>query len=133
MNLTTTTKLFAGFGMALVLAGCAGVGNERLRSETEATVSTKIVEGTTTKDQVRTMFGSPNKTSFTDSGLEIWNYEFSKMHGDAVNYIPIVNWFGSSASGTKKELVVLFNDKNVVQRFTMSEADVTRKTGIFNN
>src|SRR3546814_13795387 len=98
------------------------MGNERLRSESEATVASKITEGKSTKDDVRSLFGSPNKTSFTDSGLEIWNYEFSKVSADAVSYIPIVNWFGSSASGTKKELVVLFDEKNLVQRYSMSES-----------
>lgn len=78
------------------------------------------------------MFGSPAKTSFTDGGLEIWTYERSKMHADAVNYIPIVNLFGSSASGIRKELVILFDDKDIVKRFSMSESPETVKTGIFN-
>ncbi|MGF6920347.1 hypothetical protein [Paraburkholderia sp. 40] len=123
------TAIAAG---AILLTGCAGVGNDSLRSETESTVSTKIVEGKTTKNEVRSMFGSPMKTEFTDGGLEIWHYELTKLHGDAVNYIPVVNLFGSSASGTKKELVVLFNTDNIVKRFSMSESDVSRKTGIFN-
>jgi hypothetical protein len=117
---------------AVVLTGCAGVGNDSLRAETEASVSTKIVEGKTTKNEVRGMFGSPMKTEFTDGGLEIWHYELTKLHSDAVNYIPIVNLFGSSASGKKKELVVMFNTDNVVKRFSMSESDVSQKTGIFN-
>lgn len=133
MNTSAVVRFAGAMGLALFLVGCAGTGNERLRAENEESVSTKIVEGVTTKNEVRGMFGSPNKTSFTDSGLEIWNYEFSKVTADAVNYIPIVNWFGSSASGTKKELVVLFNHENVVQRYSMSESDVTTKTGIFNN
>lgn len=41
--------------------------------------------------------------------------------------------FGSSASGTKKELVLLFNDDNTVKKYNMSESDVTVKTGLFNN
>lgn len=123
------TAIAAG---AILLTGCAGVGNDSLRSETESTVSTKIVEGKTTKNEVRSMFGSPFKTEFTDGGLEIWHYELTKLHGDAVNYIPIVNLFGSSASGKKKELVVLFNTDNIVKRFSMSESDVSQKTGIFN-
>jgi hypothetical protein len=56
----------------------------------------------------------------------------TKMHGDAVNFIPVVNLFGSSASGQKKELVVLFDSNNVVKRYSMSESAVSRKTGIFN-
>ena len=125
-------KKLAVLATVLVLAGCAGAGNESLRSETESTVSTKVVEGKTTKDEIRNMFGSPQKTEFTDGGLEIWRYEFAKMHGDAVNFIPVVNLFGSSASGTKKELVVMFDSNNVVKRYSMSDSAVSQKTGIFN-
>lgn len=117
---------------AVMLTGCAGTGNDSLRAETEATVSTKIVEGKTTKNEIRGMFGSPMKTEFTDGGLEIWHYELTKVHGDAVNYIPIINLFGSSASGKNKELVVLFDPNNVVKRYSMSESAVSQKTGIFN-
>lgn len=118
--------------MVGALAGCASVGSENLRYESEATVQTKIIEGKTTKNDVRRTFGSPNKTSFTDGGSEVWNYEFSKVTADAVNYIPVVNWFGSSASGTKKELVVLFDKAGTVQRYSMSESEVKHKTGVFN-
>lgn len=126
-------KSLAAVGVLAMLAGCAGTGNERLRAETEVSVAQKIIEGKTTKDQVRGMFGSPVKTSFTDAGLEIWNYEFANVSADAVNFIPIVNLFGSSASGTKKALVVLFDENDVVRRFSMSESEVTQRTGLFNN
>ncbi|MFC7513874.1 hypothetical protein ACFQUU_02530 [Herbaspirillum sp. GCM10030257] len=117
----------------IFLTGCASVGNETLRAESEQTVTTKIVEGKTTKNEIRTMFGSPMKTSFTDGGLEIWNYEFSNVSADAISYVPIINMFGGSASGKKKELVVLFESNNTVKRYSMSESHVTQKTGLFNN
>jgi outer membrane protein assembly factor BamE (lipoprotein component of BamABCDE complex) len=126
-------KNLAVFAIVFVLAACAGTGNDSLRTESEATVSTKIVEGKTTKDQIRTMFGSPAKTDFTDGGLEIWRYEFTKVSGDAVDYVPVVNLFGSSASGKKKELVVMFDPSNIVKRYSMSVSDVSHKTGLFNN
>lgn len=119
--------------LALALSGCASVGNESLRKETEVSVAQKIVQGKTTKSEVRAMFGSPTRTSFTDGGLEVWNYDFSNVSADAISYVPIVNLFGASASGKKKELVVMYDDANVVKRFAMSEADVTQKTGFFNN
>ncbi|MCD2519522.1 hypothetical protein LQ564_24770 [Massilia sp. G4R7] len=118
---------------AFVLTGCASVGSESLRKETEMSVSQKIVQGKTTKSEVRAMFGSPAKTSFTDGGLEIWNYDFTNVSADAISYVPIVNMFGASASGKKKELVVMYDDNNIVKRFSMSEADVHQKTGLFNN
>ncbi len=115
-----------------VLSGCASVGNESLRKESESSVTKKIFEGKTSKDEIRAMFGSPNKTSFTDGGLEIWNFDFTNVSADAISYVPIVNLFGASASGKKKELVVMFDQGNVVKRYSMSEADVTQKTGLFN-
>lgn len=133
MRKHTGLKLVGAALIGLILAGCAGTGNERLRAESETTVAAKIIEGKTTKSEVREMFGSPGETSFTDSGLEIWNYEFAKLSADAVSFIPIVNWFGTSASGTKKELVVLFDENDMVRRYSMSESDVTQRTGIFNN
>lgn len=129
-------KTTFAFGVLLatgLISGCASTGNETLRQESETTMSQKILEGKTTKDEVRKMFGSPFKTSFTDGGLEIWNYEFSNVSADAVSYIPIVSMFGGSSSGKKKELVVMFDSQNVVKRFSMSESDVKHKTGLFNN
>lgn len=119
--------------IAFAVSGCASVGSESLRKETESSVAQKIVQGKTTKNEVRAIFGSPTKTTFTDGGLEVWNYDFTNVSADAISYVPIVNLFGASASGKKKELVVLYDTENVVKRFSMSEADVTQKTGLFNN
>lgn len=115
------------------LSGCASGGNEILRKESENSVKQKIVEGKTSKAEVKSLFGSPLKTSFTDGGLEIWNYEFSNVSADAISYVPIVSMFGGSSSGKKKELVFMFDLNNIVKRYSMSESDVTHKTGLFNN
>jgi outer membrane protein assembly factor BamE (lipoprotein component of BamABCDE complex) len=114
------------------LSGCASSGNESLRKESESSIQQKVVEGKTTKAEVRQMFGSPLSTSFTDGGLEIWNFEMAKMSADAIDYVPIVGLFGGTASGTKKQLVILFDDKGVVKKCSMSESPVTVKTGLFN-
>ena len=124
------------FGLLVVLSlfiqGCASTGNESLRKETESSVKQKIIVGKTTKDEVKNLFGSPYSTSFTDGGLEVWNYELSKMSNDAVDYVPLINIFGASQSGTKKQLVVLFDTNDVVKKCSMSESPVTVKTGLLN-
>lgn len=114
----------------LVISGCATMGNQVLKNESEATVQSKIIENKTTKSEVRKTFGSPDETSFTDNGKEIWKYEFANIKADAVNYIPVVNWFGSSSSGTKKQLVILF-EGDVVSKYSMSESAHSVKTGVF--
>lgn len=134
MNGTKCVVAVIGIAGLLNLSGCASSagGNEKLRAETEASVQKKIAEGTTTKQDVRKVFGSPFSTSFTDGGFEVWKYEFNNVSADAVAYIPVVNLFGATASGTKKELVIMFDKQGVVQRFSMSESDVQQKTGLFN-
>jgi hypothetical protein len=114
----------------LILSGCASSGNESLKEETELTVSAKVVEGQTTAAEIKAMFGSPYETTYTDSGSLIWKFRLDDLKSDAINYIPIVNWFGSSVSGTRKELVVLFDENDVVKRSNMSESAVKTKTGI---
>jgi outer membrane protein assembly factor BamE (lipoprotein component of BamABCDE complex) len=127
--------LASSFGLALALAfsGCMSSGNESLRKESEQSVAQKIVEGKTTKAEIKKMFGSPSKTTFTDGGLETVTYELAKMKADGVNYIPLVGLLGTSASGTKKELVILFDNDGVVKKYSMSESPVQVKTGIFNS
>jgi hypothetical protein len=119
--------------LGVMLVSCASVGNESLRHESEATVGAKITCGVTTQTQIKQMFGSPMTTTYTDGGLMIYKYELSKMSADAVSYIPIVGWFGGSASGKKRELVVMFDENDVVKRFNMSESKVSQKTGVFNH
>lgn len=123
-------KLLMVMMVSVALAGCASSGNQSLKKESEASVKSKIVEGVTTKSDIKKIFGSASKTSFTDGGKEIWTYELADVSLDAVSYIPVVNWFGSSASGTKKELVIMF-DGDKVQRYSMSESPVSTKTGVF--
>lgn len=123
-------KLLMVMIVSVALAGCASSGNQSLKKESEASVKSKIVEGVTTKSDIKKTFGSASKTSFTDGGKEIWTYELADVSLDAVSYIPVVNWFGSSASGTKKELVIMF-DGDKVQRYSMSESPVSTKTGVF--
>jgi hypothetical protein len=123
------------FASLLVLASCAtgSGGNQTLKNESESSVTTKIINNVTTQSEIKAMFGSPYETTYTDGGMEIWKYRLDDMRADAINYVPIVNWFGTSFTGTRKELVILFNDDGTVKRNSMSESDVQNKTGMFNN
>ena len=115
----------------LLMLGCASTGNETLKTESEISVSSKISIGETTAAEIKSMFGSPYESSYTDGGLQIWKFRLDDMTADAVNFVPILNLLGSSMSGTRKELVILFDDDDVVKRFNMSESDVQTKSGIF--
>ena len=64
--------------------------------------------------------------------MEIWKYELAKISADATSYIPVVSIFAASSSGKKKELVVFFDEKDVVKKYNMSESDVKVRRGLLN-
>ena len=124
------TCLAAGISSAL-LSGCASVGNERIADATPETVSAQLVKGKTTQERVRELYGDPAKTSFTDSGNEIWEYDFSRMYSKPTNFIPYVNLIHSGAEGDKKSLVIFFDKSKVVQQYTVSSSKVDINQGLF--
>jgi outer membrane protein assembly factor BamE (lipoprotein component of BamABCDE complex) len=120
----------AGLSSAL-LSGCASVGNETIADATSESVSTQLVKGKTTQTQVRQLYGDPLKTSFTDSGNESWEYEFSRMQSKPTNFVPYVNLIYSGAEGDKKSLVVFFDKSKVVRQYTISSSKVDVSRGLF--
>jgi hypothetical protein len=77
----------AGLSSAF-LGGCSSSGNESIADASQQSVSGQLVKGRTTQAQVRQLYGDPIKTSFTDSGNESWEYEFSRLHSKPTNFIP---------------------------------------------
>lgn len=116
--------------LSLAAAGCASVGNERIADSTQQSVSAQLVKGKTTQDDVRRLYGDPIKTSFTDSGNESWEYEFTRLEPKPTNFIPYVNLVHSGAEGDKKSIVILFNKSKIVQQYTMSSSKVDISQGL---
>lgn len=112
-----------------VLVGCASSGNKALQKESETSIQSKIKEGVTTKAEVKSMFGSPDTVNFTDGGKEIWKYAFARAKVSGKAFIPIYGLFNNSVSGTKKELVILF-DSDKVSKYSMSESAINSKSGL---
>lgn len=121
-------KIVVASMVVILLAGCASSGNRHLQKETETSMQTRIKEGATTKAQVKSMLGSPENVSFTDGGKEIWKYSYSRVKVDGKSFIPFYGLFHNGASGTKKELTILFND-NTVEKYTMSESAISTRSG----
>lgn len=111
-------------------SGCMSSGNTVLKNENEQTITQKIIEGKTTQSQIQSMFGSPISKSFTDGGLEIWEYSFTEQRLTTTSYIPLVSVFSSGSKGKTKELRILFDKNSIVKKYTMADSDVETKTGI---
>jgi len=106
-------------------------GNEKVRTETMDTVGTKVVKGTTTKDQVRSLYGEPTAVSLTDAGSEVWTYEYAHATANAASFVPIVGMFAGGSNVNKNEVVFIFDKNNVMQNYTVhaSQTEVRRGGG----
>jgi len=117
--------------LSAFLGGCASVGNQSIADASAESVSGQIIKGRTTQAQVREFYGDPMKTSFTDSGNESWEYEFSRLRSKPTNFVPYVNAIYSGAEGDKKSLVIFFDKRKIVQQYTISTSQVDISQGLF--
>lgn len=115
----------------LLLGGCASSGNAVLNKQNLESVNKVVEEGVTTQRQVEQYFGYPLEISYTDGGLEIWRYSLDKTVEHVINYIPVANWFGSRRSGQRVELVVLFDNDNIVKKMNFYSSKINISTGLY--
>ncbi|HEP6430808.1 TPA: hypothetical protein VDB83_005134 [Burkholderia cenocepacia] len=129
MKKITTTAILAA---AIALAGCASAGNQTLRSANQSEIDQHVIKGKSTKFDVEAYLGAAESVSFTDSGLEIWQYTYAKQTSKAINFIPVVGILAGGADVDKKVLTILFNDKGVVMKSTYAASKGEIRTGLAN-
>ena len=127
--------LFFIVTLSFALGGCADTGNKSLKYATESKVQGQIKEGVTTKNQIQAMFGSPFKTSYTDNGSLIWTYQYddtTALTPQTVGSVLLTfGLAGTKSKGTRNELVILFDENNVVKKFNMSNSEIETGTILF--
>ncbi|HEY4169747.1 MAG TPA: hypothetical protein VGM96_23350 [Reyranella sp.] len=116
--------------LAVALAGCASGGNEILKNQDTATVNALIIDNKTTRDEVLRIYGSPTQSSFLNEKNEIFTYRWARATAQGQNFIPIVGAFARAYDVHKKQLVIIFNEQNVVARHTMTDLNDTIKSGL---
>ena len=105
-----------------VLGACASAGNMAIKEENENSVSSRIVEGKSTKQEVVAAYGQPSSSTFTDGGNEIWTYSYAHAYATGASYIPIIGIFAGGTNIQSKTLVIMFDKANIVVRFSMRES-----------
>ena len=119
----------------IAITGCANSGNKSVKNVTQQQVEQTVVEGKTSKQEIQRMFGAPIETSYTDSGLLIWKYRYDDTSMLNLETIASVYFTlglaGTKSEGTRNELVVLFDENDIVRKFNMSNSAIETGTGIF--
>ena len=81
------------------------------------------------------MFGSPIETTYTDGGSLIWTYRYDDTTAltpeTVASTVLTLGIAGTKSRGTRNELVVLFDENDVVRRFNMSNSPIVIGTGVF--
>jgi hypothetical protein len=119
-----------GLAVVSILGGCASRGNEVLRSQDLTTVNANIIDGKTTQQEVQSLYGVPVKKHFISEKNEVWTYAWARATAQGQNFIPIIGPFVRGYDVRKKELIVVFNENNVVARHTMTDINDTVKSGL---
>lgn len=81
--------------IVLALAACGSTGKDFDPALTE-----NIVNGKTTKEEIRSMFGEPFKTG-VQNGDPVWAYEYTE--------------YGHSKTNPSRQLIVVFGPDDVVK------------------
>lgn len=113
--------------LMLGLVGCASVGNRTILHETREDVDQKITTGVTTKEDVRSMYGDPIKSSFNSAGDLEWTYSIAKQKKagmDALKCLLTIGIFCSQHADSKN-LVILFDNKGIVKNYDLATSEVT--------
>jgi hypothetical protein len=121
--------------LSVLVTNCASGGNQSLVGQEPTQVESKIVKGKTTQSEVIAMYGDPMETSFTAAGTMIYNYRYDDASGlnakTAASVLFTWGLAGYKMEGTRLELVVLFDEDNVVKNYNFSTSEVDGGTGLF--
>ncbi|GAC1376248.1 MAG: hypothetical protein NVS3B3_15280 [Aquirhabdus sp.] len=111
-------SILVGFAVLCLVTGCVVPSNQEAKSGTQQTIQNKIVEGTTTKDQVRTALGEAASVSFS-SDDEVWTYSYTQPSSRLQNFVPIANFFTKGSYLSPQQLIVKFDKKGIVSKYTI--------------
>jgi outer membrane protein assembly factor BamE (lipoprotein component of BamABCDE complex) len=103
-----------------ILAGCA-TGNTSIATESTATIQQKLINGKTTKTEVRAAFGEPSDAGIND-GKEYWGYQMAQA--SAKTFIPFAALVTGSSGISGKYLRITFDKKGVVTSYDISETRI---------
>lgn len=115
--------------LALTLAACDKT-NKNLVKNDDQQLQTMLVKGKTTKAEVESMFGKPNKIEFDNHHHEEWIYSHGETSINPMNFIPITKLLVGQ-QGKIRTFIVVF-DKGVVIDAKAKSENGQVKEGLLN-
>jgi len=99
--------------LALLVLGCTHTyGNKKVANKE---LDTKVKCGITKKAEVESIFGKPNKITFTDNNEEIWEYVYSRSDIRKASFIPYLGLFVGGVDTKMSTLTIRFKENGIVK------------------
>ncbi|MEI7341434.1 hypothetical protein WCT87_08090 [Pectobacterium brasiliense] len=105
-------KIITAALVSFALSGCYSFGNQTLKNVTQEDVKAKIVKGKTTKSEVLTAFGEPDKRIASDDE-EKWSYSMHNYRSKPTSYIPLVGVLIGGTDIEEKSILITFKGEKV--------------------
>ena len=112
------TLAVAAAVLGLSGAGCSTVGNGRLVTLDAPQARALLVPGHTTRDDVRQALGEGAAVRF-QSGFETWHYDYREGVAPGWDQVPFVGLVTARLHRPTKELVILFDARGVLRRWSL--------------
>ncbi|HHH0500169.1 TPA: hypothetical protein ACPZNZ_001697 [Yersinia enterocolitica] len=116
----------------LSISACSSSGNQSLKSETQATLQTKLIKNKTTKSDVIKEFGQPSSTTTSGQGEDIYLYDMNNAKMSVVNVIPIIGMLAGNTKTESRTLSIAFNKNGTVETWRFMSDDRNLNNGFIN-
>lgn len=113
--------------LAWIHGGAVEKDNKFLEKISDEEIYSKLIKGQTTKEQVKLIFGEPEKVNISSEGKENWLYYFIRGEGKGINYIPMYH----GTNNNMRELKILFDTNGIVELFTLQNSTFEAESGLF--
>ncbi|QEL56872.1 hypothetical protein [Chromobacterium paludis] len=125
-------RRLAAIGLALALAGCASVGNDRLQDADSSRIRLLLQDTQTPqRDRLRALLGRPDDTVRFDNGREVWVYRSDKYAPKWQNFTKIAPFLRAQTHSVK-ELTVLFSPTGQALQWRLQDESRDENTGLLN-
>jgi outer membrane protein assembly factor BamE (lipoprotein component of BamABCDE complex) len=103
--------------LTIGIAGCTNVVHERgQRDIFDQSRISQIQKGSSTKDNITVLFGTPEGTEFAENGDETWTYTYLLVTRNPMGL--------TRGSGHQSVLSVTFDTRGIVKSYSVHNADL---------
>jgi len=126
-------KLLLIFISILIISCTNSSGSKFLASTSENQLRDRLVNGITTKEQVKSYFGDPHNVEFLPHNREEWVYAYTKSRAKTINFVPVLNTLYSGTNDNVRRLKIIFNSRGLVERYIFINNKGETLHGAFTN